>query len=138
VKDLCASLTFTQNTTIRGAKSVHGTNPQFLIETTIRNRIWDSIYWKVCRRPAVARETHCNEWTLQEHCFALTAETLIDKAVELKYIGGTYGNTRPTEFLCLALKLLQLQPEREIILEYLRAEEFKCVSSVVAKSCFNL
>jgi pre-mRNA-splicing factor 38A len=62
---------------------------------------------------------------VKEHCFALTAETLIDKAVELKYIGGTYGNTRPTEFLCLALKLLQLQPGREIILEYLRAEEFK-------------
>lgn len=29
--------------------------------------------------------------------------------------------------MCLALKLLQLQPEREIILEYLRAEEFKSV-----------
>lgn len=72
----------------------------------IKFRIWDSQYWK-------------------EHCFALNAETLIDKALELKYVGGTYANTRPTEFLCLTLKMLQLQPQREIIMEYLRAEEFK-------------
>ena len=59
-------------------------------------------------------------------CFALTAETIIDEAVKLHYIGGTYANTRPTEFLCLVLKLLQIQPEKEIVMEYLRAEEFKC------------
>jgi pre-mRNA-splicing factor 38A len=53
------------------------------------------------------------------------AETLIDKAVELPYIGGQYANTRPTDFLCLTLKLLQLQPEKEIILAYLEDEEFK-------------
>jgi len=82
---------------------------QHLIETTIRYRIWDSTYWK-------------------EHCFALTAESVIDRALELHYVGGTYANTRPTEFLCLALKLLQLQPEKEIILEYMRADEFKQVS----------
>lgn len=52
---------------------------------------------------------------------------MIDRAVELEAVGGTYANTRPTEFICLVLKLLQLQPEREIVLEYLRAEEFKCV-----------
>lgn len=88
--------------------SIHGRNPQFLIETTVRYRIWDSNYWK-------------------EHCFALTAESVIDKALECNYIGGTYANTRPTEWLCLVLKLLQLQPDKEIILEYLRADEFKCV-----------
>lgn len=63
----------------------------------------------------------------EEHCFALNSATVIDRAVELQAIGGTYANTRPTEFICLVLKLLQLQPEREIILEYLRAEEFKFV-----------
>ena len=61
----------------------------------------------------------------EEHCFALNAASLIDNAIKLTHIGGTYANTRPTEFMCLSLKLLQLQPEREIILEYLRAEEFK-------------
>jgi pre-mRNA-splicing factor 38A len=55
----------------------------------------------------------------------LTAESVIDKALELPYIGGTYANTRPTAFLCLTLKLLQIQPDKEIILEYLRADEFK-------------
>ena len=54
---------------------------------------------------------------------------MIDKAIEVKYIGGVYGNQRPTEFMCLLLKLLQIQPEKEILIEYLRAEEFKCVCS---------
>lgn len=59
------------------------------------------------------------------------AETLIDKAIEIKFIGGVYGNQRPTEFLCLLLKLLQIQPEKEILIEYLQAEEFKFVSQPV-------
>ncbi|OBZ75788.1 Pre-mRNA-splicing factor 38A [Grifola frondosa] len=94
------------NTTVRGAFAIHGQNPQSLVETVIRNRIYESAYWK-------------------EHCFALTAESLIDRALELKYIGGVYGNQKPTEFLCLLLKLLQIQPEKEILLEYLQADEFK-------------
>lgn len=53
------------------------------------------------------------------------AESLIDKAIEVRFIGGVYSNQRPTEFLCLLLKLLQIQPEKEILVEYLRAEEFK-------------
>ncbi|KAM0754574.1 PRP38-domain-containing protein [Meredithblackwellia eburnea MCA 4105] len=101
------------NTTVAGAKSIHGTNPQYLIEKVIRSRIYDSIYWK-------------------EHCFALNSATVIDNAIKLDYIGGTYANQKPTEFLCLVLKLLQLQPEREIILEYLRAEEFKYLRALAA------
>ncbi|KAM0788490.1 hypothetical protein ACM66B_001622 [Microbotryomycetes sp. NB124-2] len=101
------------NTTVKGAISIHGTNPQYLIEKVIRARVYESIYWK-------------------EHCFALNAATLIDNAIKLTYIGGTYANTRPTEFMCLSLKLLQLQPEREIILEYLRAEEFKYLRALAA------
>ncbi|KAJ3474242.1 hypothetical protein NLI96_g12569 [Meripilus lineatus] len=54
-----------------------------------------------------------------------SAETLIDKAIDLKAIGGVYGNQKPTEFMCLLLKLLQIQPEKEILLEYLQADEFK-------------
>ncbi|KNZ79374.1 Pre-mRNA-splicing factor 38A [Termitomyces sp. J132] len=93
------------NTTVAGALAIHGKNPQFLVETVIRNRIYESNYWK-------------------EHCFALTAESLIDKAIEVTYIGGVYGNQRPTSFMCLVLKLLQIQPEKEILVEYLRAEEY--------------
>ncbi|KAJ7632283.1 PRP38 family-domain-containing protein [Roridomyces roridus] len=101
------------NTTVAGALSIHGQNPQFLVETVIRNRIWESIYWK-------------------EHCFALTAESLIDKAIEVRFIGGVYGNQRPTEFLCLLLKLLQIQPEKEILVEYMRADEFKYLRALAA------
>lgn len=55
------------------------------------------------------------------------AETLIDRAIEVNAVGGVYGNNKPTEFMCLLLKLLQIQPEKEILIEYLQAEEFKCV-----------
>ncbi|KZT51799.1 PRP38-domain-containing protein [Calocera cornea HHB12733] len=101
------------NTTVRGATSVHGTNPQYLIETVIRSRIYESLYWK-------------------EQCFALTAETLIDKAIELNSIGGVYGNQRPTHFMCLLLKLLQIQPEKEILIEYLLVDEFKYLRALAA------
>ncbi|KAI3625173.1 hypothetical protein CBS9595_000534 [Malassezia furfur] len=101
------------NTTVRGAHTIHGTNPQFLIERVVRARIYDSMYWK-------------------HECFALTAETLIDKAVELEYVGGTYGMLRPSPFLCLVCKLLQIQPDREIVLEYLAAGDLKYLRALAA------
>lgn len=55
----------------------------------------------------------------------VTAATVLDKAVELRGIGGQHGNHKPTEFLCLTLKLLQLQPEKDIVIEYIRNEDFK-------------
>ena len=77
------------NTTDPFAESVHQTNPQNLVEKITRLKIYNSVYWK-------------------ESCFGLTAETIIDKAIALKYCGGTYaGNNKPTNFLCLVLKLLQ-------------------------------
>jgi len=63
------------NTTVRGALAIHGQNPQvchwcivlddtwftliiqYLVEAVIRNRIYDSMYWK-------------------EHCFALTGAVI--------------------------------------------------------------
>ncbi|GAA6064761.1 hypothetical protein JCM10212_002312, partial [Sporobolomyces blumeae] len=101
------------NTTRAGALSIHGTNPQYLVPTVIRQRVYDTLYWK-------------------EHCFALNPATIIDQAVQLSHVGGTYANTRPTDFMCLVLKLLQLQPEREVVLEYLRAEEFKYLRALAA------
>ena len=53
------------------------------------------------------------------------AESLIDLAIKVRSIGGVYGNQKPTEFMCLLLKLLQIQPEKEILVEYLQADEFK-------------
>ena len=62
----------------------------------------------------------------KEHCFGLSAETLVDKACALDSMGGTYGgNNQPTPFLCLTLKLLQIQPEKDIIVEYIKNEDYK-------------
>ncbi|KAG5461731.1 MAG: hypothetical protein BJ554DRAFT_6025 [Olpidium bornovanus] len=55
------------------------------------------------------------------------AESLIDKAVALTEIGGMYGNQKPVKFLCLLLKLLQLQPGKDIIYQYILNEDYKYV-----------
>lgn len=102
------------NRTVKDAKSIHGTNPQYLVEKIIRSRIYDSKYWK-------------------EECFALTAELLVDKAMELRFIGGVFGgNIKPTPFLCLTLKMLQIQPEKDIVVEFIKNEEFKYVRALGA------
>ncbi|KJE93685.1 pre-mRNA-splicing factor 38A [Capsaspora owczarzaki ATCC 30864] len=102
------------NRTVRDAVSVHGTNPQYLIEKILRERIVEDAYWK-------------------EHCFALTAESVIDKAVELAYVGGTFGqHVKPSPFLCLTLKLLQLQPSHDIIMTYIENTDFKYLRALGA------
>ena len=60
--------------------------------------------WGVCG--------YCTVGTLQEywkeHCFGLTADLLVDKAIDLKFVGGTYSaNVKPCPFMCLILKMLQ-------------------------------
>lgn len=55
----------------------------------------------------------------------LLATTLMDRAFELEYIGGMYGQQQPTEFICLVLKLLQILPEKEIIIEMIKEEDLK-------------
>ncbi|KAL4736329.1 PRP38 family-domain-containing protein [Aspergillus similis] len=80
---------------------VRGLNPAMLFEKAVRDRITESYYWK-------------------EQCFGLNAATLCDRAVELTFIGGTYGvSEKASPFLCLAFKLLQINPDRDIIMEYL-------------------
>ncbi|XP_062946186.1 pre-mRNA-splicing factor 38A-like [Cynocephalus volans] len=95
--------------TVKDAHSVHGTDPQHLVEKVIRTRIYESRYWK-------------------EECFGLTAELVVDKATGLRFVGGVYGgNVKPTPFLCLTLKMLQIQPEKDIIVEFIKNEDFKYV-----------
>jgi pre-mRNA-splicing factor 38A len=87
------------------ARAVHGTDPQNLIEYIKRQKIYDSRYWK-------------------EECFGLNAVNVVEKAAALKTIGGCYGaNQKPTHFLCLLLKLLQIQPDESIIQEILLLED---------------
>jgi pre-mRNA-splicing factor 38A len=58
---------------------------------------------------------------------------MVDKAMELRFIGGVYGgNIKPTPFICLVLKFLQIQPEKDIVVEFIRNEEFKYVRALGA------
>ncbi|KAJ1383466.1 Pre-mRNA-splicing factor 38 [Sesbania bispinosa] len=97
------------NRTDPAAKSIRGTNPQNLVEKILRSKIYQNTYWK-------------------EQCFGLTAETLVDKAMEIDHLGGTYGgNRKPTPFMCLVMKMLQIQPEKEIVIEFIKNEDYKYV-----------
>lgn len=93
---------------------MHGVNPVMLLDQIVRNKIFNCQYYKA-------------------QCFALDAESIVDRAVELTHVGGTYGGMqKPTPFLCLTFKLLQIQPEREVVLEYLRQAEFKYLTALGA------
>jgi hypothetical protein len=82
---------------------------QNLVEYIVRQKIYTTQFWK-------------------EKCFALTAESLLEVAVQLTSVGGTVGGQRkPSDFLCLLLKMLQIQPDKEIIIEYIKNEDFKYV-----------
>jgi len=95
------------NRTDTQADTVHGTNPQYLVDRIVRLKIHNDAYWK-------------------EFCFALTNETLIDQAAELDYVAGTYGGRRrPAKFLCLLLKMLQIQPDDDVVMEYIKQPDLK-------------
>lgn len=95
------------NRTDPDADTVHGANPQFLVDRIVRVKIYNDAYWK-------------------EYCFGLTTESLIDEAAKLDYVAGTYGGRRrPSRFLCLFLKLLQIQPDEDVVLEYIEQPELK-------------
>lgn len=97
------------------ARAIHGTNPQNLIEYITRQKIYDSQYWK-------------------EECFGLSAVDITEKAaLQIKAVGGSYGgNSKPTRFLCLVLKMLQIQPEEDIVEELISNEDFKYVRALGA------
>ena len=93
---------------------IRGQNPALLMEKAVRDRITESYYWK-------------------EQCFGVNEATLCDRAVEVTFVGGTFGQQqRPSPFLCLAFKMLQLNPERDIVLEYLHHPDFKYLRALAA------
>ncbi|KAF5739892.1 hypothetical protein HS088_TW12G01103 [Tripterygium wilfordii] len=97
------------NRTDPSAKNIHGTNPQNLVEKIVRSKIYQHTYWK-------------------DQCFGLTAETLVDRAMELDHLGGTFGgNRKPSPFICLVMKMLQIQPEKDIVVEFIKNDEYKYV-----------
>jgi pre-mRNA-splicing factor 38A len=98
------------------AAAVHGTDPQNLMEYITRQKIYESRFWK-------------------EECFGLTAADVLEKAAtSLKCVGASFGgNSQPTKFLSLVLKLLQLQPPPELIENtFVEQEDFKYVRALGA------
>jgi len=96
------------------AQPVRGTNPQFLVDKIVRDRVCACPYWK-------------------DACFGLNEASLVDRAVGLECVGGTYGGgRRPTRFLCLLLKMLQMQPSAAIVRELLRNADHKYVRALAA------
>ncbi|CAN8100419.1 unnamed protein product [Discula destructiva] len=84
------------------ALAPNGLNPATIMEKAVRERIVESYFWK-------------------EQCFAVNEADIVNRVVDhVHFIGGTYGSAqKPTPFLCLAFKLLQLAPRDRILREYL-------------------
>lgn len=98
----------------------NGLNPANIMEKAVKDRITDSYFYK-------------------EQCFALNEADIIDRVVEhVRFIGGTHGMTqKPSPFLCLAFKLLELSPSDAILAEYMSygGEHFKYLRAL---ACFYL
>ncbi|KAL0937512.1 pre-mRNA-splicing factor 38a [Colletotrichum truncatum] len=102
------------------ALAPNGENPATIMEKAVRERIIDSYFYK-------------------EQCFAVNEADIVDRVVDhVSFIGGTHGVTqKPTPFLCLAFKLLQLAPSDEVLETYLRfgGEKFKYLRAL---ACFYI
>ncbi|KAK4069248.1 hypothetical protein Trihar35433_5827 [Trichoderma harzianum] len=100
------------------ALAPNGLNPATIMEKAVKDRIVDSYFYK-------------------EQCFALNEADIIDRVVEhVNFIGGTHGaSQKPSPFLCLAFKLLELAPSDAILDEYLSygGEHFKYLRAL---ACF--
>ena len=93
-----------------GSLAPNGLNPASIMEKVVRERIIESYFYK-------------------EQCFGVNEADIVDRVVEhVDFVGGIYGSVqKPTPFLCLAFKLLQLAPSDAVLDEYLRfgGEKFK-------------
>ncbi|KAI0379064.1 PRP38 family-domain-containing protein [Hypomontagnella monticulosa] len=100
------------------ALAPNGLNPATIMEKAVRERIVDSYFWK-------------------EQCFGVNEADIVDRVVDhVSFVGGTYGVTqKPTPFLCLAFKLLQLAPDDAVLEEYLSfgGDKFKYLRAL---ACF--
>ncbi|KAI0172643.1 PRP38 family-domain-containing protein [Hypoxylon sp. FL1284] len=100
------------------ALAPNGLNPATIMEKAVRERIVDSYFWK-------------------EQCFGVNEADVVDRVAEhVSFVGGTYGGSqKPTPFLCLAFKLLQLAPDDGVVAEYLAygGERFKYLRAL---ACF--
>lgn len=94
---------------------MYGKNPQSLVDQIVRNKVYSNIYWKEKLAGVNGRAILLN-----------LALDIIDRAEDVKYIAGTYGGMRkPSKFLCLLIKLLQINPEKDIVLAFIQSNQNK-------------
>jgi pre-mRNA-splicing factor 38A len=95
----------------------NGMNPATLLEKAMIERIIESFYFK-------------------DACFGLNEADVVDRVVaHVSFVGGTYGSSqKPTPFLCLLFKLLQLAPGDDVLAEYLGygGDRFKYLRALAA------
>lgn len=95
-------------------------NRAHLVESIIRHRIQDSLFYK-------------------QHLYLTNELTIVPVIVnEVKYVGGTDSNGRPSPFLCCLLRMLELEPEDDILSLYLRQNgynEFKYLTALTLLYC---
>ncbi len=99
------------NATDAQAAAAHGVDPQSMVPKILRTKIYAHDYWR-------------------NALFGLNAESLVDVAVAtLQYVGGAYGGfNTPSPFVQLALKLLQIAPEPDIVAALITNEQHKYVT----------
>ncbi|PHH71801.1 hypothetical protein CDD83_5101 [Cordyceps sp. RAO-2017] len=100
------------------ALAPNGLNPATIMEKAVRERIVDSYFY-------------------QEQCFGVNEADVVDRVVEhVRFVGGTHGAAqKPSPFLCLAFKLLELAPADDVLALYLGrgGDEFKYLRAL---ACF--
>lgn len=82
-------------------------NKSNIIETIVRNRIKDSIFYK-------------------QYLFLTNEQTILPIIInQVHCLAGLDSNNRPSNFLCCLLRLLEINPSREIINLFLSYPQFK-------------
>ncbi|KJZ74864.1 hypothetical protein HIM_05773 [Hirsutella minnesotensis 3608] len=109
---------FLDNRGTSAALAANGLNPATIMEKAVRDRIVDSYFY-------------------QEQCFGVNEADVVDRVVEhVSFVGGTHGAAqKPSPFLCLAFKLLELAPADAVVDAYLArgGDHFKYLRAL---ACF--
>ena len=98
----------------------HVANKAGLVEPIVRHRVQDSLFYK-------------------QYLHLTNEQTLLPVIVEhVHYVGGTDASTRPSPFLCCLVRMLEIEPDLEIIQIYLRQNghrEFKYLTALTVLYC---
>ncbi|WPK24558.1 hypothetical protein PUMCH_001837 [Australozyma saopauloensis] len=95
-------------------------NKASLVEPIIRHRVQDSLFYK-------------------QYLHLTNEQTILSVIAEhVHFIGGTDSNNRPSPFLCSLVRLLEIEPSKEILELYLTQNgynEFKYLTAMTLLYC---